>query len=50
MCIRDRSNVGPELTDDVRVFSFLGSVLGLGGMLLLLRSLSGAFRRRAPDA
>ena len=44
------SNVGPELTDDVRVFSFLGSVLGLGGMLLLLRSLSGAFRRRAPDA
>ncbi|GAA1975327.1 ABC1 kinase family protein [Microbacterium pumilum] len=41
------SDVGPAMTDGVRVFSFLGSVLGLGGMLLLLRSLSGAFRRRA---
>lgn len=40
------SDVGPALTEDVRAFSFLGSVLGLGGMLLLLRSLSGAFRRR----
>ncbi|MET0781475.1 MAG: AarF/UbiB family protein [Microbacterium sp.] len=43
------SDVGPQITDDVRVFSFLGSVLGLGGMLLLLRSLSGAFRRRVPE-
>ncbi|MGC5171800.1 ABC1 kinase family protein [Microbacterium sp. DT81.1] len=43
------SDVGPALTDDVRAFSFLGSVLGLGGMLLLLRSLSGAFRRRSAD-
>jgi ubiquinone biosynthesis protein len=43
------SDVGPEITDGVRAFSFLGSVLGLGGMLLLLRSLSGAFRRRAPE-
>lgn len=43
------SDVGPEITDGVRVFSFLGSALGLGGMLLLLRSLSGAFRRRAPE-
>jgi ubiquinone biosynthesis protein len=43
------SDVGPEITEGVRTFSFLGSVLGLGGMLLLLRSLSGAFRRRAPD-
>lgn len=43
------SDAGPALTDDVRAFSFLGSVLGLGGMLLLLRSLSGAFRRRAVD-
>jgi ubiquinone biosynthesis protein len=43
------SDVGPELAEGVRAFSFLGSVLGLGGMLLLLRSLSGAFRRRAPE-
>ncbi len=43
------SDVGPELAEGVRTFSFLGSVLGLGGMLLLLRSLSGAFRRRAPE-
>ena len=43
------SDVGPAITEDVRAFSFLGSVLGLGGMLLLLRSLSGAFRRRAPE-
>lgn len=43
------SDAGPELAEGVRSFSFLGSVLGLGGMLLLLRSLSGAFRRRAPE-
>jgi len=43
------SDVGPVMTGDVRAFSFLGSVLGLGGMLLLLRSLSGAFRRRGPE-
>jgi ubiquinone biosynthesis protein len=43
------SDVGPAITEDVRAFSFLGSVLGLGGMLLLLRSLSGAFRRRTPE-
>ncbi|WP_314504286.1 AarF/UbiB family protein [uncultured Microbacterium sp.] len=44
------SDVGPQITDGVRAFSFLGSVLGLGGMLLLLRSLSGAFRRREPES
>ena len=46
--------VGKQDIDEVvskwtGTFSFLGSVLGLGGMLLLLRSLSGAFRRRAPE-
>lgn len=37
---------GPMLTGDVPAFAFLGSVAGLGGLLLLLRSLRSAFRRR----
>ncbi|WP_404433700.1 phosphotransferase [Microbacterium lacus] len=37
---------GPMLTDDVSSFSFLGSVVGLGGLLLLLRGLRTALRRR----
>lgn len=41
------SDNGPLLTDDVPAFSFLGSVLGLGGLLLLLRSLAWSFRSRA---
>jgi len=38
---------GPMLTENVSVFAFLGSVLGLGGLLLLLRSLRAALRRPA---
>lgn len=38
---------GPLLTGDVPAFSFLGSIVGLGGLLLLLRSLRGALRRRS---
>ncbi|SFS13438.1 ubiquinone biosynthesis protein [Microbacterium sp. cf046] len=37
---------GPMLTGNVPAFAFLGSVMGLAGMLLLLRSLRTAFRRR----
>jgi ubiquinone biosynthesis protein len=37
---------GPMVTGDVPAFSFLGSVVGLGGLLLLLRSLRTALRRR----
>lgn len=37
---------GPVLTDSVSVFPFLGSVVGLGGLLLLLRSLRTALVRR----
>lgn len=37
---------GPRLTGDVPAFGFLGSVMGLGGLLLLLRALRGALRRR----
>ncbi|WP_323985960.1 ABC1 kinase family protein [Microbacterium plantarum] len=37
---------GPLLTDSVSVFPFLGSVVGLGGLLLLLRSLRSALVRR----
>lgn len=37
---------GPLLTDTVSVFPFLGSVVGLGGLLLLLRSLRTALVRR----
>ena len=40
------STGGPMLTGDVPAFSFAGSVLTLGGMLLLLRSLSNSFRGR----
>lgn len=36
---------GPMLTGDVPAFAFLGSIVGLGGLLLLLRSLRGALRR-----
>lgn len=38
---------GPMLTGDVPAFSFLGSIVGLGGLLLLLRSLRAALKRRA---
>lgn len=37
---------GPAVTGDVPAFSFLGSIVGLGGLLLLLRSLRTALRRR----
>ncbi|QEW01029.1 AarF/ABC1/UbiB kinase family protein [Microbacterium caowuchunii] len=37
---------GPELTPDVPFYPFLGSLVGLGGLLLLLRSLREAFARR----
>jgi len=37
---------GPLLTDNVPSFPFLGSIVGLGGLLLLLRSLRSALRRR----
>lgn len=40
------SDTGPLLTDQVPAFSFLGSVLTLGGLLLLLRSLSRSFTGR----
>jgi ubiquinone biosynthesis protein len=38
---------GPMLTGDVPAFAFLGSIMALGGMLLLLRSLRAALRRRS---
>lgn len=37
---------GPMLTDDVPAFAFLGSIMALGGLLLLLRSLRTALKRR----
>ncbi|TQJ29966.1 AarF/ABC1/UbiB kinase family protein [Microbacterium sp. SLBN-146] len=37
---------GPMLTGNVPAFAFLGSIVGLGGLLLLLRSLRTALRRR----
>lgn len=37
---------GPELTPDVPLFPFLGAVVGLIGLLLLLRSLRAAYARR----
>jgi ubiquinone biosynthesis protein len=37
---------GPMLTGAVPAFSFLGSIVGLGGLLLLMRSLRTALRRR----
>lgn len=36
---------GPMLTGDVPAFAFLGSIVALGGLLLLLRSLRSALRR-----
>lgn len=43
------SGGGPQLTPEVPVFPFLGSVVGLAGLLLVLRSLRIAFaRRRGP--
>ncbi|TDN92233.1 AarF/UbiB family protein [Microbacterium sp. BK668] len=40
------SDSGPMLTETVPAFSFLGAVLGLGGLLLLLQSLSRSLRGR----
>jgi len=37
---------GPNLTPEVPVYPFIGAVVGLGGLLLLLRSLRVAFVRR----
>ncbi|MBZ4488251.1 AarF/UbiB family protein [Microbacterium sp. cx-55] len=37
---------GPELTPDLPLFPFLGAVVGLVGLLLLLRSLRAAYARR----
>lgn len=37
---------GPMLTGDVPAFAFLGSIMALGGLLLLLRSLRTALKRR----
>ncbi len=38
---------GPMLTSDVPAFSLLGSLVGLGGVLLVLRSLRTALRSRS---
>lgn len=40
------STGGPMLTADVPLLPFLGSVVGLGGLLLIARSLRTALRRR----
>lgn len=40
------NDAGPMLTGNVSAYAFLGSVVGLGGLLLLLRSLRTSFRRR----
>ncbi len=40
------SGGGPQLTPEVPMFPFLGAVVGLGGLLLVLRSLRVAFARR----
>lgn len=37
---------GPLLTDDVAIFPFLGSTVGLAGILLVVRSLREGLRRR----
>lgn len=37
---------GPQLTGEISVYAFVGSITGLGGLLLLLRSLRNALRRR----
>ncbi|KAA9108247.1 ABC1 kinase family protein [Microbacterium rhizomatis] len=41
------NGAGPMLTTNVSVYEFLGSIVGLGGLLLLLRSLRTSFRRRS---
>ena len=43
------SGGGPHLTDDVGLLPFLGAVLGLGGMLLLLRALRTSLMRRGGE-
>lgn len=40
------SDAGPHLTAQVPLFPFVGAAVGLGGLLLLLRSLRAAFDRR----
>lgn len=40
------STEGPMVTPEVSVFAILGSIMGLGGMLLLLRALRTVLRRR----
>ncbi|MFF2372167.1 ABC1 kinase family protein [Agromyces sp. NPDC058110] len=42
------ANDGPMLTGDVPAYPFLGSVVGLSGLLLVLRVLQGALRRSGP--
>ncbi|SIT86668.1 AarF/ABC1/UbiB kinase family protein [Microbacterium sp. RU33B] len=42
------STDGPLITPEVSVFAVLGSLMGLGGMLLLLRALRTVLRRRDP--
>ncbi|WP_322411022.1 ABC1 kinase family protein [Microbacterium invictum] len=44
------ANGGPELTAEVAVSPFLGSIVALGGFLLLLRSLRRALRLRGDVA
>ncbi len=44
------STDGPLITPEVSVFAVLGSLMGLGGMLLLLRALRTVLRRRDPRA
>lgn len=39
------SGGGPQLTPDVSLFPFLGTIVGLGGMLLVLRSLRSSLMR-----
>lgn len=40
------SGGGPALTPDVGLYSFLGAVVGLGGLLLVLRALRASLTRR----
>ena len=40
------SDIGPVLAGDIPAVSVFGSLLGLGGLLLLLRSLGRSFRHR----
>ncbi|MDR5700838.1 ABC1 kinase family protein [Agromyces aerolatus] len=39
------SGDGPQLTEDVTLYPFLGTIVGLGGMLLVLRSLRSSLTR-----